>query len=289
MKKILAIVLALVMMMTFVACNATDKPQAESATAETVSAISDSTDESKQLLDEILATDSTLGLMDDEYYHVVDYISREPDKTNGGVAEWNLGEEYSLSLNLATRRLTLIKGEYWKRTLCLNIDQPNLGYTTGVIVVDDYTFCEMLDSIEVWQLGNELFEIELPSSEIELVGTNRTDEYSETIIRSDSTVGSITLKDGEFKYKEIISDCARPIQMYQCSVWYINTNAELIHLNVLTKELEKVAENVTCLVPVHDNIHSLGWREKGSLEWHEPDFYVTYKGKITPWSEHGGK
>lgn len=288
MKKLLTIVLALTLMLSLVACGAKDETKATITESTTDEA---SVTAESQLLSEILATDTYLSLADEEYLHVVDYIStEEPAEISGDIWYWYLGEGYTLKLDNSTRTLTLRTGDYWRRVLCENVDYPNsLPAYISMTVVNDYTFYECLDSIEVWKLGKKLFSVDLPSSEIEVVGTIKTDDNSfKTIVRSDSTIGLIISENGEFRYEEIVSDCSRSIQTYQGSVWYVNMNADLIHLNIVNKETELIAEDVTTLVSVHDGIYSVGWREKGSLEWHEPDFYVSQNGEITPWSEHGG-
>ncbi|MBQ3145649.1 MAG: hypothetical protein IJB90_03675 [Clostridia bacterium] len=295
MKKVITIILALILMMILVACNGKDKPQNESetttqdTTTETVSNTASNSKES-ELLNEILATDTYLGLADKAYKYVVDYIQQEiPDETTDYLYRWHIDDEYSLRLNTLTRALTLEKGEYWRRVLCKNVDFPNcLSADICMTVINDCTYHESLDSIEVWQFGKELFEVELPSSEIEVVGILENDGTFETIIRSDSTISTIISKDGKFEYEEITSDCAGPIQMLYGSVWYVDMNANLIHINVLNKEFESIAQNVTSLVPVHDGTYSMAWREKGSLEWHEPEFCVLQNGEVIPWSEKGG-
>lgn len=288
MKKI-KIMVALVLMLSLVACSAKSNIRDTTlATMETELVSSNDTAESaeSQLLSELLATDTYLTLADTTYSHVVDYIRREPDEIAGGGSFWNLGEGYTLKLDHYTRTLTLTsQNGLWKRKLCFNVDFPNsLNDGIGMTVVNDYTFYEMLDSIEIWQLGNKLFSVDLPSSEIQIVGTTA----SETIIRSDSTIASI-IYDGDFQYKEIASDCAGSIKMFDASVWYVNMNADLIHINLVSKDFEPVAENVTCLVSNHDGVYSLAWREKGSLDWHEPEFYVDSRtGQTIPWSEPPG-
>ena len=287
MKKLLTIVLALTLMLSLVACGAKDETKATITESTTDEA---SVTAESQLLSEILATDTYLSLADEEYLHVVDYIStEEPAEISGDIWYWYLGEGYTLKLDNSTRTLTLRTGDYWRRVLCENVDYPNAHHAyICMTVVNDYTFNECLDSIEVWQLGKKLFSVDLPSSEIEVAGTIETDDNSfETVLRSDSTIGTIISENGKFRYEEIVSDCSRSIQMYQGSVWYVDMNADLIHINILSKKTELIAEDVTSLVSVHDGTYCVGWREKGSLEWHEPDFYVS-NGELTPWSEHGG-
>lgn len=281
----------MVFMLSLVACGTSEKNEditTKTTTEETTLSASGETTESR-LLNELLAVDTYLGLMDGEYADVVDYISREPDETVGSNSYWDLEEGYQLRLN-AYRNLTLEKGDYWSKELCDNIDNPNKHPAwVGMTVINDCTFDEYLNYIKVWKLGREIFEVELPSSEIEIVGTLKHKETWQTIIRSDSTIGVIFSDDsGKFWYSEVVSDCSGLIQMDQASVWYVDKEANLIHLNTVTTDSEVVAKNVTNLASVHDGTYCVGWREKGSLEWHEPEFYADSNGETHPWSEHGG-
>lgn len=298
MKKILAIVMALAIVMLFGACGANETSTETSTTtagleATTSSAAADETvSEEKQLLEELLATaDDWIGLADEAYKNVVNYMKNNmPDDNMQYVTlEWEL-EDYTLNLNNDTRRLSLVNKDGYSKMLCQNVDFPNIRSSVAEFtVIDEVSFYNGYKSIEVWQFGEELYKVDLPSSDSEIFGYIDNAEEKKILVRSDSTIGAITwTADNKFQYNEIVSDCAGPIGKYLCSMWYVNKDGNLVHVNLLNFEMETIAKNVTNLVDVHDGTYSTAWREKGSLEWHEPEYCITPTGEKTPWAERGG-
>ena len=289
-KKVIAIVMILVMVLVmgivFTSCTPGKSTTSKPADEKTEESISVET----QLLAELLSKEEYLSLADDEYKSVTEFIKNEtPDESNGIKDSWNLDDQHKLVLT-DSRVLKLVKEDDWAKILCENVDFPNSHpvTTTDFKIVDTYTYYVCYDSIEVWKLGEELFEVQLPNTDIEFITSITNEESTTVVVRSDTTIGKIVCEDGKYQYVVLTEDAAGPIQNMLGSVWFVDKDSNLVHLNVHSKQQDIIANNVISLVKPHGGIYTVGWREKGSLEWHEPEYLISGQGEKINWSEYGG-
>ena len=289
-KKVIAIVMILVMVLVmgivFTSCTPGKSTTSKPADEKTEESISVET----QLLAELLSKEEYLSLADDEYKSVTEFIKNEtPDESNEIKDSWNLDDQHKLVLT-DSRVLKLVKEDEWSKVLCENVDFPNsLPVTTNDFkIVDTYTYHICYDSIEVWKLGEELFEVQLPNTDIEFITSLSQEDLTTVVVRSDTTIGKIVCEDGKYQYVVLTEDVAGPIQNMLGSVWFVDKDSNFVHLNVHTKQQDIIANDVISLANPHGGIYTVGWREKGSLEWHEPEYLISGQGEKINWSEYGG-
>jgi len=288
MKKAIAIVMILILVVGTVFTSCTPSKPAKETTEEEIMA-EEFISAQKKLLNDILSTEFYLSLADEEYKSVIEFIKNEtPDQTTGIKSSWFLDDGYELVLT-SSRVLKLVKSK-WYKTLCENIDYPNSlpVMTSDWKIVNDCSYHASYKSIEVWKLGEMLFKVELPSSDIEFVAVIKNGETTEVVVRSDSTIGSIIYKDGKYQYDVISKNAAGPIQNMLSSIWFVDKDANLVHLNIQSKQMEIIGNNIISLANPHDGNYTVGWREKGSLEWHEPEYLISEQGEKINWSDYGG-
>ena len=269
-----------------VACGKTEATTETTATTEILATTSETNTEAieatpeEKLLESLLAT-GHLALCDEEYHAVVEYIQQTPAQLDTAfLSRWELDQEYTLVLNKLTRELTLQTGR-WSTRLCENIDMPNyINYSFDVI--RDFTFyITDLNGITIYQYGKVIEKFEMAYSERRFIGIASNQKKWTAIIASDTNILAITHNDGHFSLETIATDSTEDVHMITAgeSIWYINHQDELIHLNPFTGNKDIVAQDVTNLSTDIGN-HSVYYYIKGDSECHIPGFYVTSDGKI---------
>lgn len=289
MKKTLICVMILAVLCSCVACGKTEATTENTATTETTGILVTTPSETntetitpeEKLLESLLAT-GHLALCDEEYHSVVEYIQQTPAQLDTTfLSRWELDQEYTLVLNKLTRELTLQTGR-WSTRLCENIDTPNY-INCSFDVIRDFTF-DVTDpnGITIYQYGKVIEKFEMAYSERRFIGIASNQQKWIAIIASDTNILAITHNnDGHFSLETITTDSTEDVHMIGAaeSIWYINHQDELVHLNPFTGNKDIVAQDVTNLSTDIGN-HSVYYYIKGDSEPHIPGFYVTSDGKI---------
>ena len=309
MKKITAIVIAIIMVLTMTACNGNEEKT--TTTESTTTSEETSTTESTTTSEETSTTEITTTaeksaselyeLIKDEwdydsiYYEVIDYIKKhEPDEDakqlfEGDETIWPLTENASLVL-INPQRILYLR-EYDNNgfideniEIYSNIDNRFTSDSAAVprfIEGEIYDITAISDMTYRWgtfyHYGEDVYNI---GELYRICGFFNDGTYNNIILIYNGKIMLIREKNHVFTEKILANDCRYgEITVHGRSIIYLDSYRRIIQMDINENDVSTkvVSENVLYLNSYGEYKH----RENGDI--YTPEYYINDKGEKVPW------